>query len=100
MEAHSNSTACFINAATGAAADTAAAATAASGGRKKAERSDLLTVKNFGSRTGLHWPEERVVKEIAGYVCVYVVSYVRSLPNDAGYTEIVEIRPDTPAARW
>lgn len=65
MEAHSNSTTCS-HATTG-----GAAATAAVGGRKKAERSDLLTVKNFGSRTGLHWPEERVVREIAGYV-VYI----------------------------
>ena len=50
-------------------------AAAAVGGRKKTERSDLLTVKNFGSRTGLRWSEERVVREIAGYV-------VRSLSND------------------
>lgn len=28
--------------------------------------SEFLTMKNFGVRTGLHWPEGRVAKEISG----------------------------------
>ena len=58
MEAHNNST--YLKATT---------ASTDAGHKKKGEGgSDLLTVKNFGLRTGLHWPEDRVVEEIAGYV--------------------------------
>ena len=83
MEAHRNSTAC-LHATTGG----AAATTTAVGGRRKAERSDLLTVKNFGSRTGLHWPEDRVAREIAGYAV-----FVRSRSRTMLATKIVETRP-------